>query len=546
MTEPLPEKNSLKEQRDRFLAFAFACADLFIEVSGEGRVIFAAGAAKGVTGIDDKKLIGKKWLELFSVYEQAKMQNAYENAKPGMRKGPILINLSDALGARKAILTWIRMPESDKLYLTLGLSNAIMARVAHAIGDATGFDILGMGMFIEAADMAFSRARASGQDIAMTIIDFAPTGLDRKRIGEPAWKKIRELLAEHLITQSSDGYTAGELSDGRYAFLHDAKMSAEHFRGKIDSIFKQTDPAGEGVTTLKIKTLPADLKTLNLRQTSTAINYAVREFQSKGTGIPIHTINEAYSAYLAANTPKMKEFTGFIERASFNMHFQPIVNIDDNKAISFEILARFEGGGDSGGWIKFGEDMGLAAQFDASMCDRAINHVKFKAGGTWTKFSVNLSPLSLENAEFHEKIIEKLTKDKALAERLMFEITNATTIINLDKAGAFITDLQKLGFTVALDHFTDGPNVSEILIKLHPNAIKIDSRHARNMLISSRDAATIQSLLDDCKAMGIDTIVKGVEDKPTMNMLKNFGVKMCQGHYFGKPAAKPDYVAPRD
>ena len=51
----------LKKQRDRFLAFAFASADLFVEVGADERVAFTIGAAKGLTGSSDQGLLGRHW-----------------------------------------------------------------------------------------------------------------------------------------------------------------------------------------------------------------------------------------------------------------------------------------------------------------------------------------------------------------------------------------------------------------------------------------------------------------------------------------------------
>ena len=59
------DPKNLKDLRDKFLAFSFASADLFIEVSGEEKIVFALGAARSLTGIDETKLKGRKWLELF-------------------------------------------------------------------------------------------------------------------------------------------------------------------------------------------------------------------------------------------------------------------------------------------------------------------------------------------------------------------------------------------------------------------------------------------------------------------------------------------------
>ena len=53
------DSKDLKEQRDRLLAFAFAGADLMIEVDANGIITYSLGAARGMTGTGDGKLTGK-------------------------------------------------------------------------------------------------------------------------------------------------------------------------------------------------------------------------------------------------------------------------------------------------------------------------------------------------------------------------------------------------------------------------------------------------------------------------------------------------------
>jgi PAS domain S-box-containing protein len=119
-----------KKQRDQFLAFSFASADLFIEVTEEGKVAFALGAAKGMTGVDEAELLGKNWLDLFSSYDQAALIAMLETSKVGKRCGPMLVDMHESVAKRKAVLSGIKMPGSDNFYLTLGLSNKMMGKLA--------------------------------------------------------------------------------------------------------------------------------------------------------------------------------------------------------------------------------------------------------------------------------------------------------------------------------------------------------------------------------------------------------------------------------
>ena len=55
----------MSSQLRRFISFAFAAADLLIEVGAAGEIRFALGAAMSFTNRHDHDLVGSTWLELF-------------------------------------------------------------------------------------------------------------------------------------------------------------------------------------------------------------------------------------------------------------------------------------------------------------------------------------------------------------------------------------------------------------------------------------------------------------------------------------------------
>jgi PAS domain-containing protein len=61
----------IRAERDRFVAFAFAAADLLLEVDGEGKITFAAGALKALTHRDASALKGRPFTELLADSDRA-------------------------------------------------------------------------------------------------------------------------------------------------------------------------------------------------------------------------------------------------------------------------------------------------------------------------------------------------------------------------------------------------------------------------------------------------------------------------------------------
>jgi EAL domain-containing protein (putative c-di-GMP-specific phosphodiesterase class I) len=531
---------NIKEQRDRFLAFAFASSDLFIEVSEEGKITFALGAAKGLTGINEKALIGLSWLEMFSPYDQSLILTTYERAKPGQRCGPLLVTLSQKMGNKAAIMSGIKMPESNVFYVTLGISNALMSKLANMMNPPASQEVLSRENFNEAVKDALFHAKSTGENVKLTLLDFTPTEEYKATFGTDGWKQFQDAVGEVLVQESYDGYTAGIVADGRFSVLHDENITADFLRDKIFQLSKQKAPNGQGVK-VETRTIASDLDSMTERDAARAVFYTIHEFERKGTELTIETLNSGFNDYVNANAQKMKEFKNFISSSSFNIFFQPIVNLQTKEASHYEMLCRFSHG-DTQEWIMFGEDVGMAAEFDMAMCERAINFIKFKGGVTHTKFSLNISGQSIEDEDFFENLLKLLNKHPGIANRLMFEVTESSQIQDLKKVSAFVSELRNQNFKIALDDFGAGAASFRYLQKLDVDYVKIDGKYTRKLLSSQRDVALVKNLVQMCADLNMKVIAEFVEDEQQIKILQDMGVEYGQGYLFGKPASSPNYI----
>lgn len=337
---------------------------------------------------------------------------------------------------------------------------------------------------------------------------------------------------------------AAEITDGRYSLIHDKNVDPEALLSQIKELAQEQDPNGTGFD-ITTKTVTSDLSELSERDASRALMYTIHEFERKGTELTIETLNSGLKSYVNANAARIREFQSIIERTHFNLYFQPIVDLKTLQASHYEMLCRFEKG-DTLEWIMFGEDIGMASEFDLAVCERAINYARFKAGGTKTRFSVNLSGQSIQCEEFNEKLIDMLSKDDKLKNRLIFEVTESSHIKDLDMVNEFIKKLKNQGYQVALDDFGAGSASFQYLQQLEVDHLKIDGKYTRKILNSERDVAMIKNLTNMCRDMGIKVVAEFVENLEQWKLLRELGVNYGQGYLFGKPSPKPDYIPNED
>ena len=91
---------SLRKDRDRFVALAFCAAGLLLEVNASSEIIFAAGASHSLIGKPPESLVGMAFLDLVVPENVPLIAELLKGMKPGSRLYPIPLNLVGPTGTR--------------------------------------------------------------------------------------------------------------------------------------------------------------------------------------------------------------------------------------------------------------------------------------------------------------------------------------------------------------------------------------------------------------------------------------------------------------
>ena len=89
---------SLRRDRDRFVALAFCAADLLLEVNALSKIIFAAGASHSLIGKLPESLVGMAFLYLVVPENVPLIAELLKRMKPGSRLDHIPLKLVGANG----------------------------------------------------------------------------------------------------------------------------------------------------------------------------------------------------------------------------------------------------------------------------------------------------------------------------------------------------------------------------------------------------------------------------------------------------------------
>jgi EAL domain-containing protein (putative c-di-GMP-specific phosphodiesterase class I) len=222
----------------------------------------------------------------------------------------------------------------------------------------------------------------------------------------------------------------------------------------------------------------------------------------------------------------------------FAVHYQPIVSLADGRPAHYEALVRLadEPSGPlvaPGRFLPAAERYGLVRDIDRLVLARVAALLGSRSEGP--RVAINLSALSVTDPAMLAHVERCLCREGADPTRLVIEITETAAISDMDRARAFCQGLAALGCEVALDDFGAGYGSFHYLTQLPFDYLKIDGSFVRGLTGSRNDQLVVQALVGLAQGMGVRTIAEYVTDRPTLTLLRRYGVDYAQGFELGRP-----------
>ncbi len=541
MEQPDFTLETLKGERDRFVAFAFASADLLLELNAKGEIAYADGATIGLLGVKSDELLGRSFVSLVHDSDIKLAHEILQDAEQIARIENIKIRLQSKLhGKLPFAVSGFQLPYlKNHYYLTLSI-----AREDIAPEDLNKRDLhsglLKKQNFVESANRKIHDAEKSGNALKITLVDFPE--LKAVLDGMPADQSGRLVaeISDYLRSKSVDGDSAGLIKDGAYGFLHDEKVDEKAVLQELLHITQKSVPNAPALA-MKANTIKTEIGKLTEQDSANALLYTINKFANdRGTEFSIDSLQAGYQVMLHDTVNKITTFKNTVTQNQFQIAFQPIVNLKDGIIHHFETLVRFEKNDSFSNpfqFITFGEQAGIIGDFDLAMCQRTIEVLNQAATkGNRPLVSVNISGKSLSSSLFMDAIAEILKRNENVRKQVIFEITESAKIQNLTQANTFVQDLRSGGNLVCLDDFGVGESSFDYLRHLQIDFVKIDGSYVKESAATPRGKHLLRAMVGLCRDLDIVTIGEMVEDDDIAHILWESGVKFGQGYLFGKPS----------
>jgi len=226
-----------------------------------------------------------------------------------------------------------------------------------------------------------------------------------------------------------------------------------------------------------------------------------------------------------------------IGAGEFELFYQPIVNLAENRISGFEALLRWNhptrGRVAPGEFIPVAEETGLITSIGEWVIRQACIDAK-----TWPsdlRVAVNVSPVQFRAKGLALIVTSAVANSGLMPNRLELEITETVLMHNNEETLATLRQLQVLGVRISMDDFGTGYSSLSYLRSFPFDKIKIDQSFVRDLISNPDSIGIIRAIAGLGQSMGVTTTAEGVETQEQLDQMRNEGCTEVQGYFYSRP-----------
>lgn len=236
----------------------------------------------------------------------------------------------------------------------------------------------------------------------------------------------------------------------------------------------------------------------------------------------------------------VQELRHALQSGQLSMHYQPVVDLATSVVVGFEALMRWkhpeQGMVPPNVFIPLAEESDLILELGVFALREAV-----AAASTWTLagddaprpyVTVNMSARQFHDPRLLSTIGELLTASDLGPDRLILEITESVTLLDVAETLSVVDSLHQLGVRIALDDFGTGYSSLSYLTLMNPRIIKIDRSFVSPCLESERNDALLETIISLGHKLNTIVLAEGIETRAQYERLCQLECELGQGFLF--------------
>ena len=400
-------------------------------------------------------------------------------------------------------------------------------------------------MFHQQLEQLFCASLGNGGMFALHCLDLDQFKVINDTLGHPAGDALLVEAAQRL-RQAARGHFVGRLGGDEFVVL----QSVGEQRDAIDRLAREilaaiAQPFSiEGNELIPSTSIGIAIAPDDGRDGGTLLRNAdLALYRAKEAGRGTYAFFEESLNERAQERRQLEtDLRVAIERGEFELHYQPLFDLEHNCVCSFEALIRWNhpkrGLVSPVDFVPVAEDTGLIVPIGAWVIREACAEA-----ARWPeqiRIAVNVSPVQFHRGALHETIIGALAASGLAPGRLEVEITESIFLEGSEATLRLLHALRSIGVRVALDDFGTGYSSLSYLQSFPFDKLKIDRSFIHNLLTREGASAIVRAITELAHALNIETTAEGVEETAQLMELRAHGCSSVQGFLFAEPMTAAD------
>jgi diguanylate cyclase (GGDEF)-like protein/PAS domain S-box-containing protein len=401
-------------------------------------------------------------------------------------------------------------------------------------------------LLMDRARQAVARLRRSNGPIALLFIDLDRFKAINDNLGHAVGDHLLISVSERLAEMLRDSDTVARLGGDEFVILAEdldsdaeALAVAERVLHALEEPFQVGSAevsmlASVGVSiTHDPEAEPEDL----LREADVAM------YRAKGAGgHNLELFNEDLRREASARLELEDRLNHALPRHELLLEYQPLLPLGGGRAIGCEALVRWHPHGAESmppqSFLSLAEESELIVQIgDWVLHAACAQAAMWRRDGIETTVSVNVSARELTGSDLAERVQEALLYCRLPGNALCLEVSEEVVLRDPARARAALTDVRRLGVTVALDNFGARQSTLSLPGSLPLNMLKLDRTLIQGFERDKDRRAMVVAALALARESGLTAVAVGIETNRQLALARELNCAVGQGFLLHRPDA---------
>ena len=378
---------------------------------------------------------------------------------------------------------------------------------------------------------------------AFILVDLDMFKEVNESLGHQTGDRLLVQVGERLQELTDDCEILGRLGGDEFALVftgNDVRKLATKRAGQmIQAMARPFELQGQSLlldVSIGIAIFPEHGKTLG--QILSRADMAMYAAKRMKTGYAVYDPKFESSGINRLNL--MSELKKGLQHDQLSLYFQPKINLHTSRVCGVEALIRWHhptrGFISPEEFIPLAEQGGLIRELTSRVIRMSMEHLQhWKAIGISIPVSINLSVRDIQDNNLPSQISSAIENHALDASCLELEITESAFMSAPQKGLRVLKNLDSLGIPMGIDDFGTGYSSIAYLRDLPVKIIKIDRSFVMDMDSNDNNRKIVKSIIDLGHNLDLQVVAEGVENRKSLDMLKNLGCDMAQGYFILKP-----------